>query len=178
MRSRTIAAVGFGAAALLAACGQTSGGSPHGVAAASSAAAQASDGVHVGHTSIGDVLVDSSGRTLYGFTSDKNGTSSCTGTCAQKWPPLEVGTAWKAGAQIASAKLHTSMRTDGHLQLVAGKWPLYVFSGDSKPGDVNGEGMLAKWFAVQPDATLLKNVSDAATPSTAPPSNMGYSYGY
>jgi predicted lipoprotein with Yx(FWY)xxD motif len=176
MRSRTIAGLGFAAAALLAACGQAAGGSPHGAAPAASGAPSASAGVHVGHTSIGDVLVDSSGRTLYGFTNDKNGTSSCEGTCARNWPPLEVGASWKAGTQAASADLHTSMRTDGHLQLAAGKWPLYVFSGDSAPGDVNGEGALGKWFAVGPDGTLLMDASATATPPTSAASPMGYGY--
>jgi predicted lipoprotein with Yx(FWY)xxD motif len=132
--------------------------------------------VHVGHASIGDVLVDSAGHTLYGFTNHMNGTSSCQGVCTQTWPPLEVGSAWKAGPQVTAAKLHTSMRPDGHVQLVAGKWPLYVFSGDSRPGDVNGEGLLGKWFAVRPDGTLLKNGSVPATPSTTAPSGSGYGY--
>jgi predicted lipoprotein with Yx(FWY)xxD motif len=132
--------------------------------------------VHVGHTSIGDVLVDPSGRTLYGFTNDENGTSSCEGTCARTWPPLEVGASWKTGTQVATANLHTSMRTDGHLQLVAGKWPLYVFSGDSAPGDVNGEGLLGKWFAVRTDGTLSSDGSATVAPPTSAASATDYGY--
>lgn len=176
MRSRTFAGLGLAAAVLLAACGQAAGGSPHGAASASNAAATSSSGVHVGHTAIGDVLVNAAGRTLYGFTNDMNGTSSCVGVCALTWPPLEVGSAWKAQPQLAAAKLHTSMRTDGRLQVVAGKWPLYVFSGDSAAGDVNGEGMLGKWFAVRPDGTLSKDASAPTTSPTTGYSSSGYGY--
>ncbi len=171
MRSRTVAGLGFAAAVVLAACGQAAGGAPHGAAPAS-----ASAGVHIGHTSIGDVLVDSTGRTLYGFTDDTNGTSSCTGICAQTWPPLEVASNWKPQPEVAAAKLHTSMRTDGHLQVGAGKWPLYVFSGDRAAGDVNGEGLFGKWFAVRPDGTLSKDASAPATSPTTAASSAGYGY--
>ena len=174
MRSRTLAGLGFAAAVLLAACGQAASGS-HGAAPGSSATSE-SGGVHVGHASIGDVLVNSAGHTLYGFTNDMNGTSSCQGPCAQTWPPLEVGSAWTAGPQVTTAKLHTSLRTDGHFQLAAGKWPLYAFSGDSRPGDVNGEGLLGKWFAVRTDGTLLKTSSVPATPPTTASSGVGYGY--
>ena len=46
--------------------------------------------ISVRSTSLGDVLVDAQGRTLYGFTNDANGTSTCTGACATNWPPLTV----------------------------------------------------------------------------------------
>jgi hypothetical protein len=54
--------------------------------------------------------------------------------------------------------------------------PKYVFSGDSAPGDVNGEGVLGKWFAVRTDGTLLMNPSVSATPTTSVASPMGYGY--
>ena len=176
MRSRTIAGFTVAGAALLAACGQAAGGTTRSAAPASNGASSSPDGVHVGHTSIGDVLVNADGRTLYGFTNDKNGTSSCAGACAQMWPPLEVNAGWKA-PQGSAAKLHTAMRADdGRLQLVAGKWPLYVFSGDSAAGDVNGEGLLGKWFAVQADGTLLKTASMPTMPPSTASSGSGYGY--
>ena len=38
--------------------------------------------------SLGRILVDSRGRTLYLFEKDKRGRSACSGTCATYWPPL------------------------------------------------------------------------------------------
>jgi predicted lipoprotein with Yx(FWY)xxD motif len=184
MRSRTIVGLGVSGALMLAACGQSANGSTHSAAPRAAAPTTASTAaVHVQHTALGDVLVNGNGRTLYGFTNDKNGMSSCNGTCAQNWPPLVVAPGWKTASKAPGASLHTAARADGTMQIVAGKWPLYVFSGDSAPGDVNGEGVLGKWFAVQPNGKLLKPTA-AATPTTPASStptmntSTGSGYGY
>jgi predicted lipoprotein with Yx(FWY)xxD motif len=39
-------------------------------------------------TKLGQVLVNSKGHTLYLFKADKNGKSSCSGSCPTFWPPL------------------------------------------------------------------------------------------
>ena len=39
-------------------------------------------------TSLGMILGDSKGRTLYLFAKDRSGKSACTSQCAQYWPPL------------------------------------------------------------------------------------------
>ncbi|MBK3577160.1 winged helix-turn-helix domain-containing protein [Streptomyces sp. MBT65] len=41
-------------------------------------------------------------------------------------------------------------RADGQVQITVGGWPVYRFSGDSKPGDLNGQGVGGTWFAVGP----------------------------
>jgi len=45
--------------------------------------------VSTAKTSLGRILVNSSGRTLYLFGKDKNGKSSCSGMCASFWPPSD-----------------------------------------------------------------------------------------
>ena len=50
-------------------------------------ATQASGTVSLSKTKLGEVLVNSKGHTLYMFARDKNGKSSCSGSCAQFWPP-------------------------------------------------------------------------------------------
>ena len=59
--------------------------------------AGAQTAVMVSHTELGDVLVEGRGRTLYGFTNDVNGTSTCTGTCAESWFPLTARRELEAG---------------------------------------------------------------------------------
>src|SRR4051812_32333072 len=40
-------------------------------------------------TSIGNILIDGTGRTLYVFEKDNsNSASTCTDVCAKEWPPL------------------------------------------------------------------------------------------
>src|SRR5436190_2287547 len=50
-------------------------------------ATQANGTVSLRKTKLGEVLVNSKGHTLYMFAKDKNGKSSCSGSCAKFWPP-------------------------------------------------------------------------------------------
>jgi predicted lipoprotein with Yx(FWY)xxD motif len=123
--------------------------------------------VHTAPSSLGDILVDTQGRTLYGFTKDTDGNPTCSGGCAGTWPAVTV-----TGDKLPDgldAKVFTIVaRTDGTKQLKAGKWPLYRFSGDDKPGDVNGQGSGGSWFVVDPQGGLRKAAGAAAAAPAAP----------
>ena len=115
-------------------------------------------------SSLGQILVDPTGRTLYAFTNDVNAQSTCSGTCAEAWPPLVVDENWTVAPGLDSGIFSTSARPDGTLQLMAGKFPLYFFSGDAKPGDVNGQGSGDVWFVMTPTATTI-TAKPGATPT-------------
>ncbi|HEY8543580.1 MAG TPA: hypothetical protein VIL36_00980 [Acidimicrobiales bacterium] len=118
-------------------------------------------------TDLGEILVGPDGLTLYGFTNDIDGVSTCTGTCAEAWPPVLVGADWAVGPGLDSGVFSTVRRDDGSEQLVAGKWPLYYYSGDSAPGDVKGQGSGDVWFVVGTDAKLIQGDAPAAGDSAA-----------
>jgi predicted lipoprotein with Yx(FWY)xxD motif len=166
MRVRMLTSVTLAGATLLAACGSGGGSTPtasparHATKTRSTPAAT----VSVRSTSLGDVLVDAQGRTLYGFVNDTNGTSTCTGACAQIWPPLRVGATWTTGSGVNRANFHV-VGTGSSMQLASAKWPLYTFTGDTRPGDVNGQGV-ERFYAVAPDGSLIKSASTAGTSST------------
>ena len=82
--------------------------------------------------------------------------SSCTGACANTWPPALVTGAVKVDGNLSGGLFSVITRPDGTKQLEAGKWPLYTFSGDSGPGDTNGQGSGGSWFVVGTQATLVK----------------------
>ncbi|MGI9611717.1 MAG: COG4315 family predicted lipoprotein [Acidimicrobiales bacterium] len=124
-------------------------------------------GALLGTTSIGDVLVGDDGRSLYGFANDTQAASTCYGTCAEDWPPVLVGPDWIVGPRLDSGIFATTVRDDGQLQLVAGKWPLYFYAGDGAPGDVNGHGAGDVWFLVDPAGSLLEPAGEAE-PTTEP----------
>jgi predicted lipoprotein with Yx(FWY)xxD motif len=113
--------------------------------------------VTVGMSAWGPVLTDDKGRTLYGFTSDTDGASSCTGACATTWPPL-IDDAPTAGTGAESSMIGETNRSDGTSQVVYGKWPLYRFSGDVEAGDVKGQGIGGMWYVVAPNGKLIKMV--------------------
>ena len=150
-----VAAATFGAIAL-AACGSGSysSGSAAPKPAAPIATTTTGAAITTGDTALGKVLVDSNGRTLYGFTNESAGTPTCVGACATTWPPLTVNNAGLPAG--LDAKLFSIVtRPDGSHQLRAGKWPLYRFAGDAAPGDVNGQGT-AGFFVVMPNGSLNK----------------------
>src|SRR3954470_20778255 len=134
-RPYAIAAVALAAAAI-AGCGgggKTSygGSGPSG----KSGATAATGPVSVKRISIGSVLADSSGRTLYVFAKDTKNHSNCSGACAQNWPPAQSAPSPKAGSGVTPSKLTAIKRSDGGRQLAYVGQPLYRFSGDTASGD-------------------------------------------
>jgi predicted lipoprotein with Yx(FWY)xxD motif len=112
--------------------------------------------VKVSKGKLGQMLVDSRGQTLYVFASDAGGTSACYGDCATTWPALTTTGAPKAGAGLMAGALGTIARTDGSTQVTVDGHPVYTFSGDTAPGDTNGEGFGGLWFVASPTGTPLK----------------------
>lgn len=106
-------------------------------------------------SSLGQILVDAGGITLYAFTNDEDGVSNCNAACADAWPPVSGDTPVD-GTQLDQGQFKVIVREDGTTQLAIGKWALYYFAGDSGPGDVNGQGSGDVWFAVAPDGSLVK----------------------
>lgn len=136
---------------------------------ASSVAAGSNVVVKATKTTLGAILVDAGGRTLYGFTNDTEARSTCSGTCATAWPPVIVNQDWTVAPGLDSGVFSTIKRDDGTEQLMAGKWPLYTFSGDASAGDLNGQGSGNVWFVVDTKATLAKAaVNGVSTASNTP----------
>jgi predicted lipoprotein with Yx(FWY)xxD motif len=122
-------------------------------AASSTTAAEAKATVELAMTSLGDVLADGQGRTLYLFTKDSEGKSACSGQCATTWPPLAAEGEPTAGKGVDQDDLGTITRDDGTKQVTYYGHPLYTYAGDSKPGDVNGQNVGGVWFAVAADGS-------------------------
>ncbi len=99
-------------------------------------------------SSHGPILSDEQGMTLYIFTSDTDGESSCYDACASAWPPLLVEVLPELPEGV-SGELGLTTRKDGSLQLTLRGMPLYYFAGDSQAGDTNGQGLGNVWFVVQ-----------------------------
>ena len=100
---------------------------------------------------LGEVLVDSKGRTLYLFKKDKGTKSACFGACASAWPPLRVNGKPTTAGDAKVSKVATTKRPDGPAQIVYNGHPLYIYQGDDKPGNANGQGVNAwggRWFAL------------------------------
>jgi len=120
-------------------------------------------------TKLGPILVNARGHTLYMFAKDRNGKSSCSGSCAKFWPPsLQRGKA-TAGPGVKKSLIGTTKRSNGSVQLTYNKHPLYTFALDKKSGQTNGEGQLAfgaRWYAVSGKGTAVVKASPPPTNTT------------
>ena len=97
-------------------------------------------------TTVGTVLADSKGMTLYTFDRDTApGKSACNGPCATNWPPLMVDS-----SLAASGNWSVITRDDGGKQWAYKGKPLYLWSKDQKPGDTTGEGFNNVWRVARP----------------------------
>jgi predicted lipoprotein with Yx(FWY)xxD motif len=109
-------------------------------------------------TSLGTILVTSSGRALYLDVSDKPGHPACTGQCLAIWPPLKASGALKAGGSAKAADLGTVKISGGMKQVTYKGHPLYLFASDSKRGQTSGEGVNG-FYAVSPSGNKVSKPS-------------------
>jgi predicted lipoprotein with Yx(FWY)xxD motif len=118
-------------------------------------AATAAATVQLADTSLGKVLVDQAGMTLYLFTKDTPGQqSTCVDKCLAAWPAL-TSTTPSAGPGLDASKLSTITRPDGKPQVAYAGWPLYYYAEDAKPGDVAGQGVNKVWFVLDASGTAV-----------------------
>jgi predicted lipoprotein with Yx(FWY)xxD motif len=118
--------------------------------------------VAVGSSSLGKILVDRRGMTLYTYGHDKRNASVCTEVCARVWPPATVAGATTSGAGVSRSRLRTIERADHRTQLVYGGHPLYTFSEDTRRGQMGGEGFLGVWFVISPAGRPVKQPGSAS----------------
>lgn len=143
-RGKSLAAVALAAVLLLTGC-----------SAGSSGAGPASPGagavvLKTAKTSLGTIVVDGKGMTLYLYTDDTQGTSmtACTASCLSAWPPLTTSSTPKV--EGVTGTVATIDAPGGGKQVTLDGWPLYYFAGDHKPGDVSGQGLQGVWWVVSP----------------------------
>lgn len=122
--------------------------------------AAASAGLATASTSLGTVVVDGNGMTVYEFSKDAVGatSSACTGGCASTWPAVESSSAVPDITGLTGT-VGTITGTDGKLQVTLNGLPLYRYSGDSAAGDVKGQGIGGVWYAVGADGNKISAYS-------------------
>jgi predicted lipoprotein with Yx(FWY)xxD motif len=118
-----------------------------------SAASSSATKVGTASSSLGQILVDSHGRTLYLFAKDKKGKSACSGACAAYWPPLLASAKPHAVAGVKASLLGRTRRADGRMQVTYRHHPLYKYAGDMGRGQTNGQSLDdfgGEWWVLSP----------------------------
>lgn len=164
LKRSIVITLGLFLAMFLAACGSytTTGGGPYGSGSTNPPATTPTTGGSSSATAIQTmtatvkgqsqtVLTNAQGMTLYYFTADSATQSACSGSCAQMWPPLLfTGSGGPTSSTSLAGKL--SIQTDANgSQVEYNGHPLYTFSGDTAPGQTNGEGLFGMWFVATPN---------------------------
>jgi predicted lipoprotein with Yx(FWY)xxD motif len=141
-------------------------------AASAAAVAGAADGapsahasrvvkVQLRHTSLGKILVDASGFTLYRFTKDGRNKDACVKVsgCANTWPPLKTSGNPIAGPGVRASLLSTIRLPGGARQVTYAGHPLYGYASASERGETFYVGALqfgGTWFAVNAAGGTVK----------------------
>ncbi|HEX6354376.1 SCO0930 family lipoprotein [Actinophytocola sp.] len=146
----------FAGLALLTGCGAAAGPPTNIQPAAQQKPAQAVSVNAASVAGLGTVLTDQGGKTLYMFNADGTNPpeSRCVKECAEMWPPLLATSAVKAQG-IDPAVLGTVERPDGLTQVTVSGSPVYTYSGDTKPGEANGQGLQNAWYALSADGQQI-----------------------
>jgi predicted lipoprotein with Yx(FWY)xxD motif len=173
MRARVGGAAAIvGAAALIAACGSSAAsGSGTTTKAASGnagtnsssvqpakAASGAATTINTTTGSAGKFLVGAGGRAIYLWVADKGSMSTCTGACAQAWPPVLTKGMPKGMGGVKASELGTTKRSDGTTQVTYNGHPLYYYVADTTAGSTTGQGSTsfgAPWWLVNTSGAAI-----------------------
>jgi predicted lipoprotein with Yx(FWY)xxD motif len=189
MRNRLFMISGLASVALFAAaCGSsTSGAGAYGSGPTSPAASASSPAAAGGQannaktvmlktrtTSLGKVVTNASGFTLYWYAPDTSTSSKCTGSCAAAWPPVDGNPQAAMGVSLPGA-LGTITRAGGVMQATYQGHPLYLYASDSAPGMTTGNGAGGAWHVM-----LVSGASGGSmsSPTQSSSGSGGGGYGY
>jgi predicted lipoprotein with Yx(FWY)xxD motif len=171
---------------LLAACGSSSSNSTTSSAASTPASQTSSSSsgavvVKTASSSLGTILVDSQGMTLYHLSGEQNGKFICTSSaCLGVWHPLIAPSSASPSGEVGS--LGTVKRPEGTVQVTYKGTPLYTFAQDKQAGETNGQGIkdVGTWSVITTSAssTPSSTSSSSGSEESSGGSSSGGSYGY
>jgi predicted lipoprotein with Yx(FWY)xxD motif len=109
---------------------------------------------------VGAVLVDAEGRTLYTFAPDNHSKVTCVSSCATLWPPLKLpsGDTATGPPQLKASLLGSDPDPEGGSVVTYSGWPLYTYAADSAAGEDNGQAIEAdggRWYVIARSGKLI-----------------------
>jgi predicted lipoprotein with Yx(FWY)xxD motif len=112
--------------------------------------------------SLGAVLVNGEGKTLYVFAPDEGRKVTCVGSCAAVWPPLKL-LSGQDGASVSGRAKPTLLGSvpdpEGGRAVTYAGWPLYSYVADARSGTARGQGLKINggyWYVITPAGKIIK----------------------
>jgi len=106
------------------------------------------------NASLGNVITDIVGNSLYFFVNDAFEAAVCNDQCEENWPIFYTESI-SAASGLDQSDFATITRNDGSKQTTYKGWPLYYFINDNAAGDVNGENINGVWYVAKPDYSIM-----------------------
>lgn len=135
--------------------------------------------ISVRQTSVGRVLTDANGRTLYLFAGDKPDVSTLSSAGRAVWPPVTSPARPAAIGGADPGNIGAVNGTGVGAQITYRGHPLYYFVGDSQPGQVAGQGLNefgGRWYVLSSAGTAITSVPQPAVKSSSTGSGSAYGY--
>lgn len=123
--------------------------------------------IKLSDSSLGKIVTDNAGRTLYTFSKDEKDKSHCASSCLETWPPLTVGDTSQIRAEKYMGTVMAFAREDGAFQISLDGKPLYYYKGDTNPGDMLGEGVEKKWSVARTQMTQVLPAPSSSAPTSS-----------
>lgn len=126
----------------------------------------------------GATLTLKNGDTVYRLTADSKNTSVCTAKCATIWLPVVLAKGQKKPVGEGVSSLGSFTRSGGAKQVTYQGIPLYMFSKDKKPGQVNGnvKNSWGQWYPINPKNPLTPPKKSSGSSGTTTTAGGGIAY--
>jgi predicted lipoprotein with Yx(FWY)xxD motif len=113
------------------------------------------------HTSLGSILVDSSGFTLYRFSKDTGAKNTCMANreCNATWPALTSSGRPTAGPGVKASLISTIALPGGKRQVTYAGHPLYLYEQAGERGETDYVGVRefgGTWLGVSASGATVR----------------------
>jgi len=152
------------AVSALAGCSSTSPQAPSSSSSSGSSSSEpaSANALDTASTSLGTVVVDGKGMTVYYYTKDvkDSGKSTCSGQCLALWPAV-VAPSTNPQVDGVTGTVGTITRDDGTMQVTVNGLPVYTYAKDNTVGDVTGQGVGGVWYVLAPSGDAITSGAKA-----------------
>ena len=108
--------------------------------------------IHTGKATIDgtmvNVLLTNKDFAVYYYKPDTMFTATCTGQCAQDWPPVLAPQGMMISSSTPLPKQLSMHQTPNGAQVFYDGHALYTYAADKQPGNATGRGQDMQWYLV------------------------------